>query len=128
MLKGRFERMLMKGGLWVLIAFLAGLTLFLAIAVWEIRGKERIAAEEKENARHALQELIERRDTLEEGVAHFESARGIEEEIRKRYPAALPGEEVLVLVDAPEAEARQVATPPPGWWGIIRSWFGNSRD
>ena len=123
MLKGRFERLLLKWMSWGALFALGLLVLFLALAVWDVRGKQRLAYEERENARIALLEINERHQTLSANVENFESDRGLEEEFRKRFPVAKEGEEVIVLVDAPVSD--HVSPPAPsGLWGTIRSWFG----
>jgi len=123
MLKGRFEKLLIKGLLWVLIFLLVGFAIFMAGVVWEVRGKERLAWQEKENARLALSDIEKRYESLSRDVKNFEHERGLEEEFRKRFPVAKEGEEVVVLVDAPPAESDTDLARPQGLWGTLQSWF-----
>lgn len=123
MLKGRFERLLLKWVSWGALGVLALLVLFLSLTVWDVRGKQRLAYQERENARIALVDITERHETLSANVKNFESERGLEEEFRKRFPVAKEGEEVIVLVDAPVSD-EVPPSAPSGLWGTIRSWFG----
>ena len=126
MLKGRFERLFIKGILWFGVAALAGVSVFLAGSVWDVRGKERISWQEKENARLAYEDLKARHEDLSEGVGRLETERGIEEELRGRFPVAKEGEEVIILVDAPESGGEAEKKPPAGLWGVLRSWLGTN--
>lgn len=127
MLKGRFERLFLKGILWLCLALLAFFAVFLAGSVWDVRGKEQIARQEKENARQAYEELKARQTNLSQSVALLQSERGIEEEIRKRFPVAKRGEEVIVLVDAPKTSNGDAPQAPRGLWGALFRWLGITR-
>lgn len=124
MLKGRFERIIVKGLLWLCIVFVLGVAVFLSGAVWEVKQKQDLAWQERNNAGRSHEELEERKSTLLEQVSHFESERGLEEEFRKRFPVAKEGEEVIVLIDPQHEADAAVATPPKGVWATLRSWLG----
>ncbi len=124
MLKGRFERLMVKGLLWVAIGGIIAFSVFMLGAVWEVRGKQRLAEEERNHARAELASVEERERSLTEAVARFETERGMEEEFRKRFPVAREGEEVIVLVDAPEASGETVPEQPKGFWDTVQGWFG----
>lgn len=124
MLKGRFERLALKGLLWVVIVFLVGAAVLLAGATWEVRQKERIAFSEKENARIQYEETAERKQNLEESVENLSHERGMEEEFRKRFPVAREGEEVIVLVDADVPETSGENEDSKGFWNRLKTWFG----
>ena len=124
MLKGRFERLALKGMLWVFIALLGAFAVFLAGSVWEIRNKERLAWQEQKNAEEQLADVSKRYVALSESVSHFDSERGMEEEFRKRFPVAREGEEVIVLVDAPSGADETAPKEPPTIWERLRGWFG----
>lgn len=123
MLKGRFERLIVKGLLWVVIGALVAFAVFMVGAVWEVRGKQRLAVAEREYAREALASIEERERALSEAVGRFDTERGLEEEFRKRFPVAKEGEEVIVLVDAPAPSGETVPEPPKGFWQTVVGWF-----
>lgn len=124
MLKGPFERMLIKGLLWVIIVLVGAFAVFMAGSVWEVRNKERLAWQERVKAEERLRDVTERYSALSESVERFATERGLEEEFRKRFPVAKEGEEVIVLVDAPEASAGSRPSEPDDWWKRIKNWFG----
>lgn len=122
-MKGGVERLAIKGILWVLIVFLVGVAVLLAGATWEVRGKQKTAYTEKENARAQYEETQERQAALEARVLELSHERGMEEEFRERFPVAREGEEVVVLVDAETPVVDTVPEKPKGFWGTLRSWF-----
>jgi cell division protein FtsB len=82
---------------------LVALFLFIAYSAfvrYEIAAEmaERRAAAEVEIA-----ELKEQRERLEGEVEYLSNERGIEGELRRQFDIALPGEEVVVILDEPEA-------------------------
>lgn len=88
----------------VLILLLAGL-LFLSarglLSVYERYSQARLL---RNAAEQRLSSLEERKLELEEALANLESERGFEEEVRKRFGVVLPGEKVIEIIDAPQAE------------------------
>lgn len=124
MFKGRIERMVTKGLLWMLIVFLLAIAVFFAGATWEIRQKERVAWQEREYARVQYEQINTRHAALSAKLADLKTERGLEEEFRKRFPVAREGEEVVVLVDAPSAVDDTAIEPPRTFWDRVRGWFG----
>lgn len=124
MLKGRFERLAMKGVFWIFIIFLIGISVLMAGATWEIRQKEKIAFREKENARKQFEETSQRLALLTENVDNLSDERGLEEEFRKRFPVARDGEEVVVLVDAQPPAVDTTPVTNKSLWLRIKGWLG----
>ena len=124
MLKGRFERLAMKGVFWIFIIFLIGIAVLMAGATWEIRQKEKIAFREKENARKQFEETSQRLALLTENVDNLSDERGLEEEFRKRFPVARDGEEVVVLVDAQPPAVDTTPVTNKSLWLRIKGWLG----
>ena len=59
----------------------------------------------KEVAEHDAAELRERRDELKAEVEYLSTERGIEAGVRRQFDVALPGEEVVVILDEEEVES-----------------------
>ena len=119
MRKGRFEKLVLKGVLWVGIILLIVFVVFIFGATWEVWHKQQKALSEKENAEEKYAEVVERHTMLEGELNRLNSDRGLEEE----FPVAREGEEVFVLVDAPEAIAASEEVQPPSFWDVVRGWF-----
>lgn len=123
MMKGRFERFVVQGVLWVVIGAFLVLLVFFAGAVWEVRGKQHNALVERENARQAFEETQTRHQKLTEDVERFQSERGIEGELRERFPVAKEGEEVIILVNAKEAPPASSPASSGGFWALVQGLF-----
>ena len=102
-------------GLIVLIVFLVG-------PVWSVYQKERAVRAEKSEAVGELEALLARKAFLEAEVARLSSKRGIEEEVRTKFPVAQPGEEVIVVVDEEETATSSVNVSS-GLWRKARNLF-----
>lgn len=120
----QWKRLFTRVVLWIgfFISF-AALTL-LATTTWRVYVREREASEEHKFEAQALSDLEQRKTTLDENIAKLETERGIEEEVRKRFPVVKPGEsEILIVVSK---EDPQKETPKTHWWetalSFIRWW------
>ncbi len=94
------------------------------LATWNVFQKEREARKNLSDERMALGELEFRRDTLTAQLARLETDRGLEEEIRKRFPLVRDGEEVIVLIEGNDAPVPLEKTGTSnGLWGWFGGWF-----
>ena len=78
--------------------------IFLLVLVMGVQAYERyiIASEMKDRGEIAKEQtklLEERKDNLEKKVEYLSSERGMEAEIRRQFDVALPGEQIVVIVD-----------------------------
>lgn len=102
--KGRFERLILKWVAWGGAA--AGLVFgaFIAGAAWDVWQKEQAARRELVAASAAHEAVVLRKNDLEKKIEVLGSPRGVEAELRERFPIVREGEEVIVIVNAPEVE------------------------
>ena len=73
----------------------------------------QIAAEmtdRREAADAEIAELREQKEQLEEQVEYLSNERGIEGEMRRQFDIALPGEEVVVILDEEEPDIEPLST------------------
>lgn len=91
---------------------------FLSVAVYQRYTVEREMAARKEAIQTERQELIERKEQLEERVEYLGGDRGIEEEIRKHFDVAKEGEQVVIIVD--KEEEKEVIPLPHE---TIKPWY-----
>ena len=122
----QWKRIFLRGALWSGIIVGCLLVIFLAESTWTMYGKERAAASANVDEAAALAELKARESSLSADVQNLDTPRGIEAEIRERYPVAKPGESVIVITPsqqtasntAPEASS----TPWSSFWSLF-SWL-----
>ena len=110
--------------MWVGIAVLTLLLIGTLRGAWTVYQSLSRATQERGNAEAEYARLIERRDSLEKSIQSLATARGVEEEIRARYPLVRPGEEefILVGVDGPPVDTARGTRE--SIWGTIKEWFG----
>jgi cell division protein FtsB len=119
----QWKRLIYRGLAWLLIAVLATLAVLIGFAAWKVYSKGEDARIAHANAEESLQELDERKVALETQLEKLGTDRGVEEEIRKRYQLAKPGEEVVVLVNEDDGAESSAKPAQRGFWESITSWF-----
>jgi len=78
-------------------------------------------ADRRASAEQTAAALQARKEALEVEVRYLQDERGIEAEMRRQFDVALPGEEVVVILeDEVVAELLPLATSTPerSWWQI----------
>lgn len=107
-------------------ASLIALFLLLGVALngaWGIYQKAAIARAERDRAKRSLAELEARTTELQASLARLESEKGIETDVRQKFTVALPGEDVVVIVDDPAEKSKNIETPR-GFWAHVREYLG----
>lgn len=94
------------------------LTFLLAASVHTLYEKNRYAQINLAEAQARVADLEERKAHLSATVARMATPEGEEVEIRSRFPVALPGEQVLSIVDATStlATSTQAVQEKASWW------------
>ena len=101
---------------------LAGVAIFLGFQVFGVWEKERITQERRAESAASLAELTEREEVLTTEIERLSTPRGVEEEIRQKFDVVHEGEEVIVLVDAPEPQVSD-GVEKKGFFHWIRNIF-----
>jgi cell division protein FtsB len=122
-IKGRHERMFLRAGLFAATGLLVVIGVFLAGAVWDVAQKERIARAERDVAEKKWSDLTLRRNALKADVATLSTERGVEEEIREKYPLVKEGEELIVLVDMKKSGVRNQEPESKTIWQYFKEWM-----
>ena len=86
----------------VVLFFFLVVIFLLSYSVWGVFQKERETQVKKEQRERVLTEVEERERVLAEEIKRLNTERGVEEEIRSKFDVARAGEQILVIVDAPE--------------------------
>lgn len=110
------------------VFFLLGLVLvFLVFSVVKVYLGGRGASAKREEINKNLEAAEKRKSELEAEIARLESASGAEEEIRKRFNVARPGEKVLVILDKPAENVKIDGESGAGFfakiWQTVKSVF-----
>lgn len=81
------------------IFLLFAVFLFFAFSTIGIYKKKREAAQKNNDVEKELNDLMAKKDYLEAKVNRLDTGTGVEEELRDKFQIAMPGEEVLIIVD-----------------------------
>ena len=86
------------------LALLGLVVLFFLYSVYGAYGKVQETNTIKEQRAAVLSELEVREEVLQQEIDRLSTPKGLEEEIRSKFEVAKEGEEVIVIVEAPEEE------------------------
>lgn len=104
--------MLFIGGVFIVL---------LGLATWHLYGKERAARQGHIDESKSLAELQGRKSSLQTQLKQLDTERGIEEEVRTRYPLVKPGEEEIMLVAAKQSASS--TEEKKGFWESLFGWL-----
>lgn len=111
--KRDYKKLIIRGGS---IALLTLITFYFARGAVRMYGRYSEATTESRAAQSELMDLETRKAALEKDTNRLSSQRGLEEELRKRYGVALPGEGVIELS---QSEATTSTAKP----SLVRRWL-----
>lgn len=123
-----YERRKIKQRLfsWPAIVVLIILCVWLIRGVWDVYMQERQTRINKDQRLSHLEELQEREYALQTEIDRLNTDRGIEAELRQKLEVAKEGEQVIVLLDAPEIPSGGQAGEPEGFFarmlGTVIFW------
>ena len=92
------------------VALLFVVVIFLSFAVHKRYVVEREMYQRHIDINNQKQELIQRKEGLNERVQYLNGERGIEEEIRTHFDVAKPDEKVIILVGEKKVQATTTST------------------
>lgn len=95
-----------------LTLLLVAVTFLFARGAIRMFGRYLEASAGSRSAEMTLGDLRERKASLERDTGHLSSERGLEEELRRRYGVAQPGESVIEIMSGePKAEEEKKSSP-----------------
>lgn len=99
--------------------------MFFSNGAWEVYKKAKTAKIERDRSMAELVDLKDRKESLVSGTERLQTDHGIESEMREKFSVAKEGEEVVVIVDAPEnSNVRSIGSEnKKGLWGWIKYIF-----
>lgn len=99
------------------------LLLFFIHATYGVYKKERITRNSLRQVENEKLNLDNRYHTLEKSVAYLQTDEGVEAEIRNKFRAVKPGEQVAIIVNT--EVKKEVAVPKDrSFWMKIKDFFG----
>ena len=108
----------------VTLFILTGVLFVVSVGAWRVHQKALVAMTERDISARALADSESRMKELQISLARLNSNQGMEEEVRQKYTVALPGEEVVVVVDENAKKSENGEVPVSnGWWQKILSFF-----
>ena len=109
----------------VSIIILTALLYFVARGAWNIYNKASIARSERDRAERGLVDLQVKTSELTASLARLQSTQGIEADVRQKFTVALPGEDVVVIVDdSAKKSENSEAYESKSFWSRIASFLG----
>jgi cell division protein FtsB len=117
----RFKRIVFSKAMGAVLLILL---VFLGKITWNIYRKERDSRERVVQLEKEAADLRNRKDDLAADLERLKSDRGLEEEIRTKFPVAKEGERVIQIVE-PRGEATSSEPVRRGLWERIVDAFRN---
>lgn len=99
------------------------LLLFFIHATYGVYKKERITRINLEQVENEKANLDHRYQTLEKSVAYLQTDEGVESEIRNKFRAVKPGEQVAIIVNT-DIKKETVVKKDMSFWMKIKDFFG----
>ena len=93
------RRILSRPVLWTLFA----LAVLIAASALRVSKRAYVAREARQKTEEGLKKLAEEKSELEARISRLERPAGIEKEAKERFNIKSPGEEVIVILEAPTA-------------------------
>jgi cell division protein FtsB len=104
------------------IFILLVITVFLAHATFGVYQKAALTRENVLQIEKEKYDLDSRHQTLEKAVAYLQTDEGIETEIRRKFRAIKPGEQVAVIINT-EVKKESMPAPNHSFWMKIKDFF-----
>ena len=105
------------------LIFVIFLFFFMVKGVYGVYVKNKLARENVEITKVELANLKEKRDDLLFELNKVSTDRGVEEELRKNFSVAAPGEKVIVVVEDDTIETAPELEVEKTWWQKFWSLF-----
>lgn len=104
----------------IFILFL--IVLFLAQATWKVYKKEKITRDNLNQVADEYKKLETRERAIKSSVDFLQTDKGVESEIRSKFRAVKPGEQVAIIIN--DEVKKEVSPPPPEtFWMKVKKFF-----
>jgi cell division protein FtsB len=106
----------------VVIGFLGVLCVLLSYAVYDRYVIARDMEQRRLEEERVLSELEQQKEQLQKKVEYLSNERGIEAEMRRNFDIALPGEQVVIIMDKEQPPQPEPLPPMPNTTST-RPWY-----
>ena len=106
--------------------FIIGLLILFVVLLKAAYGayqNEKKSRQELQNVRQNSEELSSREDFLATEIQRLESTRGLEEELRNKFPVAKEGEKVVIIVEPEKDTSVSASQQNKGFWSSFLDLF-----
>ena len=129
MVTQRTVRQVRRIVLWGIAVLCAALAVYVGTATVRVFGTLAKVRGERVEAQMEQRDLVTRTGELKAAIGALDTPRGLEDEIRSRYPLVKPGEVEFVFVDnATSSLVDSASTTRESIWSSFRAWIGLWRD
>ena len=119
----QWKRLFYRIMIWVCLLLLFAFFVAVALATWRVFTREGEARQAREDAAKQLHDLDARKAALTESLNKLDTPQGVDEEIRKRYELAKPGEKQIIVIDATVNPKNTTTSRPKSFWEGFLSWL-----
>lgn len=124
MVTQRTVRQVRRVMLWALTVVLVLIAVVVGMSAWRVFGTLAQVRGERVEAEKTRDSLVTRTGELKAAIGELGTERGVEEEIRSRYPLVKPGEVEFVFVDKAEEAEEVSTTATTTFWGRAKAYLG----
>ena len=118
------QRLVRQYVLWAAIGAGALFVVFLGFSTFRVYQKMEVAKIERMHAEKERDAIKTRTADMERSIASLATPRGVEAEIRARYPVVKKGEVEFVLMQDAAIPVDTSTTTRESIWGTVRNWLG----
>ena len=118
-----------RSPLWRILYSRPVIWLLCLVALWGVRSlwvaytRDRQVIGNREEVELALKKLEERKQNLERDISLLKTDRGVEEQIREKFPVVKEGEGVINIVSAEASTSNLSQTASIGFWSWLWGMF-----
>lgn len=104
------------------IFILCIVVVFLSQATWKVYKKEKITRDNLNQIADEYKKLEARESSIKSSVDFLQTDKGVESEIRSKFRAVKPGEQVAIIIND-EVKKEIPPMPPETFWMKIKKFF-----
>ncbi len=102
-----------------MIFFLFIIVIFLAQATWKVYKKERLTRKNLNQVADEYKKLEHRESTIKSSVDYLQTDKGVESEIRSKFRAIKPGEQVAIIINDEVKKTNTVQKEKTIWQKVL---------